>query len=209
MNNSFRPLIDMTNNKKNLQAGLFINLGSKYLNLAHNALEETIKSGNPHIMTSDGNLSWDNYFQETKWSDFRIIEPTLFCLYHGFELTIKGLILLAGDGKIKSIHRISNLYKKLLTLDNVPEDIKNVVGKYVTTENNNLISVFLTENGKDIDSLYESLRYPADRNFQSLNIYFKLHYQGTEVLEEYKRVLQDIRSLQSSSTKFLSFTCKE
>lgn len=202
MKSSFKHLTELASNKENLNALLFLTLGSKYLNLVHNVLEETIKSGNAHMVVSDGDFSWNEYYQKTKWSDFFIIEPVLFCLYHGFELTIKGLILLVGDGTVESIHSISNLHKKLLTLDKVPEDIKNIVEKYITPNDNNLISGFLIENKRDIDGLYEFLRYPADKNFQSLNSYFQLHYKEAEALEEYKRILQDIRALQSSGTKF-------
>lgn len=202
MKSSFRPLTELAGNKENLNALLFLTLGSKYLNLVHNVLEETIKSNNAHIVVSDGNFSWEDYYQKTKWSDFFIIEPVLFCLYHGFELTIKGLILLVDERKAESVHSISILYKKLLTLEKVPKDIKDIVGKYVAPSDNNLISGFLAENSRDIDGLYESLRYPADKDFQSLNSYFRLHYKEAEALEEYKTILQDIRSLQASGTKF-------
>jgi len=202
MKNSFRLLTELSGNKENLQALLFLTLGSKYLNLTHNALEETVNSGNVHMVVSDGNLSWDEYFQKTKWSDFFIIEPVLFCFYHGLELTLKGLILLVDSKEVKPVHSISGLYKRLSTLKKVPEDIKKIIGKYVTENNDSMVSGFLTENKKDIDGLYESLRYPADKDFQSLNSYFKFHYQEEEALEECKEILLDIRTLQSHGTKF-------
>ncbi len=203
MKSTFRPLTELAESKERLNALLFLTLGSKYLNLVHNVLGESIKSGNPHMIVSDGDSSWEEYYQKTKWSDFFIIEPTLFCLYHGLELTIKGLTLLVKEEDMEPVHSLSKLYNKLLALEEVPNDIKDVIGKYISaSEKENFISSFLLENGKDIDGLYESLRYPADKNLQSLNSYFQLHYKEAQALEEYQSILQDIRSLQSSATKF-------
>ena len=200
MKSSFHQLTELPN-ESNQRALLFLTLGSKYLNLVHNVLGKTIESGNTHMVVSDGNFSWEDYYQKTKWSDFFIIEPVLFCLYHGFELTIKGLILLVSDEAVESIHSISKLYSNLMALEKVPNDIKDIIGKYVDPNSGHLVSNFLIENGKDIDGLYESLRYPADKKFQNLNSYFQLHYKEGEAIKEYEMILQDILNLQTAGTK--------
>jgi len=197
----FQSFIDSSGNGENLSALLFLTLGSKYFNLVHNVLEESIKSGNSHLIISDSDLSWDEYFQKTKWSDFYIMEPILFSFYHGLELTIKGLLLLTNQN-IEPIHTISELYIRLKETKEVPGDIQIIIEKYVTTGGNSFVAHFLNENGKTIDQLYESLRYPTDKKFQNLTNYISLHYQEESALKEFRTILEDIKKLQTSATSF-------
>jgi len=201
MKSLFKPLTESPR-EADLKALLFLTLGSKYLNLVHNALEESVKSGNLHIIVSDGELSWEDYYKKTKWSDFFIIEPVLFSFYHGLELTIKGLLFLTGSNDVEATHEILILYKKLTQVENLPKDIIDVMKRYVTVSGDFFISDFLTENNKNIDDLYESLRYPTDKKLLNLNSYIKLHYHGKSGIKQYEEILKDIRKLQAAGTIF-------
>jgi hypothetical protein len=64
------------------------------------------------------------------------------------------------------------------------------------------LSNFLTENNKDVDGLYELLRYPTDKKFINFNNYIELHYRGGEVIKTYEDILKDIEKLQFSVSRF-------
>jgi len=52
------------------------------------------------------------------------------------------------------------------------------------TEEANLPAIlgdFLRDNAMTFDDLYQALRYPSDRNFQTLKTYIELKYKGTKV----------------------------
>lgn len=70
-------------------------VGRQYIHLVENIIEETINQGNLHVISSPS-LTWEKYDQDTKWSDHKIIIPTLFNLYHGFEVILKGFWLQRG-----------------------------------------------------------------------------------------------------------------
>lgn len=179
----------------------FLTLGFKYLNLVSNALEESVKYKNSHIIVSDEKLSSDDYYKKTKWSDFSIIEPVLFCFYHGLELIIKGLLVLTGN-TIDSTHKIVSFYKNLAKIKKIPKDVLEVIERYIVTIGNTSLSNFLTENNKDVDGLYELLRYPTDKKFINFNNYIELHYRGGEVIKTYEDILKDIEKLQFSVSRF-------
>lgn len=201
--------------KENLDALLFLTLGSKYLNLVRNVLNETIRSGNPHIISSSSvsnssEMWWKEYFEKTKWSDFMIIEPILFNFYQGLELTLKGLLFLTNQTDIKAEHKIENLYQRVTNMPEIPQDLKDVIKTHIVVkeDENPLIYNFLTENNKSIGQLYESLRYPSDKHFNNLTKYFDLHYQEEKSLEYFKKVIEDIRKLQALCTSFYRNTTK-
>lgn len=201
-----RSLTEVKGNEENIRALLFLTLGSKYLNLVHNVLNESIKSGNPHIIISDSlaNGFFDDYFGKTKWSDFMIIEPVLFNFYHGLELTLKGLLLLTNNIDVKAIHSITDHFEKVNAIAEIPQGLKEVIKEHIVVDHdkNPLIFRFLSENKINIDQLYESLRYPADKGFNDLRTYFGLHYQEGNSLEYFKKMVADIVTLQRFGTSF-------
>lgn len=207
----FKSLAEVREDGENLKALLFLTLGSKYLNLVHNVLAESIKSGNPHHMISSNSPpDWDEYFQKTKWSDFIIIEPVLFNFYQGLELTLKGLLLLTNQTRIEPKHGLTALFERANGVKEIPKDVKEVIKEHITIDENNnpLIYGFLSTNNKSIDQLYESLRYPTDKGFSTATTYIDLHYQEERSLEYFKKVSGDIRKLQTLCTSFYRNTTK-
>jgi len=195
---------------ENLSALLFLTLGSKYFNLVHNVLGETVKLGNPHVISSDTENFLEDYFEKTKWSDFMIIEPVLFNFYHGVELLLKGLLLLTEQPQVKATHTLSSLFHRAEGVASIPNEMKEIIREYVIAKGNDVFfAPFLVENQLSIDDLYESLRYPSDRNFTSLNNYFSLHYNEEKAIKFFEKIMIDIRTLQKMGTILYRETVKQ
>ena len=80
------------NDEEYQKAISFLTLSFQFFSLVQNSLKETISQGNAWILTSDSELDFEEYAEETKWSDHQIIIPLLFNFYHGLELFLKGLL---------------------------------------------------------------------------------------------------------------------
>ena len=68
----------------------FWQMGFNFLNITNAIMKQTIKLENAWIVGDDKPISEDEYDQRTEFADFNLIIPTLFDLYHGFELVLKG-----------------------------------------------------------------------------------------------------------------------
>ncbi len=197
-------MMEVSEDGQNLKALSFLTLGSKYLNLVHNVLEETVNSGNHHMVATSSEIVWDEYWRETRWSDFRIIEPVIFNFYQGLELTLKGLQFLVNQTDIKPEHNITNLFDAVQKNEEVPDPLKQIIKKYVSiieTENP-VINAFLVTNKITINQMYEFLRYPSDKSFENLTNYIALHYREEKALQNYKDIIIDIKEISRLGTSF-------
>ncbi len=131
----------------------------QYLHLVEVVSEETVKQGNCWAVVSSEEVSWEEYAQRTKWSDFEIAVPILFNFYHGIELLLKGFIL--AKGELRQVHKISELYKRFCEIfpDNpVVELLKPYIRKI---DPSSILGGFLSSNGISIDEYYQALKYPT------------------------------------------------
>jgi hypothetical protein len=181
----------------------FLTLALNYLKLASNALEETVSQGNIHMLTYDDYITEELYNEKTRWSDFRIIEPTLFNFYHGLELIMKGLLLLVSVASVESIHGLNGFLEKTKLRNEIPTTIKEVLEKHISPGAiNSFLSDFLNENNLSVDQLYDALRYPFDKQFQNVRKYWKLHYKEEKSLEYFTQIVADITRLSREVVKF-------
>jgi len=204
-----RSLAEVAESGESMEALLFLTLGSKYLNLVHNVLDESVKSGNVHVVSSDSEDSlWEDYSRKTKWSDFMIIEPVLFNFYHGIELTLKGLLFLTSRTDFRAIHKITDHFERVDKIAEIPQDLKEIIRGHIVVnqDSNPLLHAFLIDNRISIDQLYESLRYPANKRSKDFNKYFGLHYQEARSLEYFKKLMTDIKKLQRLGGSFYRAT---
>ncbi len=183
----------MAQDHKSLSLG-FLTLATHYLGLVESIFEQTVSGGNPHMVAGDAPIT--DYDDQTKWSDFRIIFPTLFLFYHGIELMIKG-IQLASAGEIKMIHTPSKLLQLLRSLKDVDVEIVEIVEKYLVIENliQTPLGDWLRENKLDIDALYERLRYPTDRSNSQLTNDLQLKYREEEMIPFIEKIISDSNKL--------------
>ena len=145
-----------------------------------------------HIIVTDDE-SWEYYEEKTKYSDFNIILPVLFNLYHGLELLMKGLIRLYGEVTDNN-HNFDYLLRRLMCLDKEQDNLIDVLKKYIKTP----IQIRFLEKYRrsqkisSINSLYQSFRYPVESTGKKAYNYFVIKYQEADLLPDLKEVINDI-----------------
>lgn len=182
----------------------FLTISSKYLITTQNIISEIIKSKNKWIVLSDSKDI--DYNDETKWSDFNTLIPTLFLLYHGIETIIKGLLLKNGKINLKTNHNLTEilcLFKKEFKNE---KELINVFDKYIIFNKKNsskLIVSFIKNNPKikNPEILYNSLRYPTNTTFSIDFDYLPLKYKEEEILPSLKEIIDDVDNILKFSVK--------
>lgn len=188
-------------NKKPL-AIAYLTQSIKYLELAEEVFGQMVRYGNKHTVVGGGGENkmddiWKDYHEQTKWSDFNIIFPTLFLFYHGIELMIKGLFPLLGS-EIPLGHK-SDLLTTLKKQNGVKEEIVNIVDKYLNFDKlkQSPLGDWLQKNKLDVDDLYERLRYPTDKKHSILTNNLPLKYQEEKMIPFAKQIICDSEKLRA------------
>lgn len=177
----------------------------EYLMLVENIARETIVQGNTWFITKrwqDGPVTEKEYHEGTKWSDHTIIIPMLFNLYHGIELLVKGFLLARSQTEVKPTHTVQHLCRQFYNAYPGERELNSFLRKY--TEEANLPAIlgdFLRDNAMTFDDLYQALRYPSDRNFQTLKTYIELKYKGTKGIPFFKELHQDIEAVRVAAVR--------
>ena len=174
----------------------YLTMGNKYLSLAENVLQEMVNSGNPHLIVTEDEEVWGEYFEKTKWSDFNTIFPALFLFYHGVELTIKGFFPLRGI-KIPPNHKDLLNTLKTTNSEELDDEIMKIIEKYFDLYQlkETPLHAWITQNRLDIDNLYERLRYPTDKGFEDLTDDLHLKYQEEKILPFIESMIKDSKQL--------------
>jgi hypothetical protein len=178
------------------KALLFIGFSFNHLSLVENVLNETIRQGNEHVVTSNYELLPGEYEIKTKWSDFNIIIPTLNNFYHGLELLMKGLILLFEED-VSIDHNLETLFGKISQNSKINIEIKNSLAEHL--DKNKLyawiITDFLKDNELTINQMYQALRYPLDTKFEKIREYYHLHYREEDGIPYFKKIINDSQKI--------------
>ncbi len=170
----------------------------QYLSLVDSVARETVAQGNPHIIITDfvkdGEFTWELYDEKTRWSDHKLIIPTLFCFYHAIELFLKGFLLLQDGAKAE--HKLEQQRIEFTQLFPNEAVICQFLAKYIDVNQlPPLLAIFMKKNNVTINNFYEALRYPTDKSFQKIKEYLDLKYRGEDGLMFFKELIEDIRSL--------------
>ncbi len=189
----------MTSEKNEHLSLAFMSQSIDFLLLTEAVFEETLKQGNRHIIGSF--LRVENYHEQTKWSDFNVIFPTLFIFYHGIELMMKGLLLLFGR-ELKHSHKLTELYAELKLINQKDlEFLVLVFSKYI--ESSNLVDTtlgnWLNKNQLNVNDLYERLRYPVSKNKTKLADNWPLIYQEERGISFIENILNDSKKMRELS----------
>lgn len=157
---------------------MFASLCSQYLHTCAVIFSEQLSAGNPpgKLTDSSHDLAFGKHY---RWSDFNVSIPALYCFTHGLELYLKAYLegKKATDG-----HRLSVLFKDLVEVYGGRMHFLRIPRKYIEANSNALIDEVLrrglnrgyralptiqnkkscgaTTKAKEIDLLYEILRYP-------------------------------------------------
>jgi len=191
----------MNNNRDNLALS-FLTFSNQYLTLVENVARETVLHGNSWSIISDFVLEKEEYEKKTRWSDFSIIFPLLFNLFHGIELLIKGLILADSTETMKKgKHNLCILCDRFRLKYPEQKILNNFFDKYTNKESMpEILRNFMIENKLDANILYEELRYPSP-NFDLIRNYSSLKYQDKEGVPFFKDLADDIDSVLRESVK--------
>lgn len=188
--------------KKDVKKALgFLTLAMNYHHLAESVLEK-IEESNIHIVFGTKGTV-DRYGEITKWSDFRVLIPTLFLFYHGLELQLKGL--LAFHDKVNTIHSLQKLLSEVKKDGIFPEEIINVAERHIDVEKINIfLKKFITDNKLSVDDLYMALRYPTDRKLSGDFSYLGLKYKEDKIIPYVKLLIADCKILNEKTGEYYS-----
>ena len=186
--------------KKSVEKALgFLTLAGYYHHLVQNILEKTRES-NPHVVFGSKETI-DKYDEITKWSDFRVIVPTLFLFYHGLELQLKGL--LAFHNKVEGIHSLEKLLLLVREMEGLPVEVIAIAERHIDIKNiNPFIQSFIKTNGISIDDLYMALRYPTDKKDSREFSYFDLKYKEGKIIPYIESLITDCKKLNEETGKY-------
>lgn len=180
--------------KENL-AIAYASLMGQYFHLVRMVLGETVKQGNKWMISSSAEqMDWKEYANKTTWSDFQIILPVLFSLYHGIELSMKALLAI-NDHKISG-HKLTEIYSEVRKVDDVSKQIFSLLSKYIELgAKSGILAEFTNTNNCSIDEYYDFLKYPTDKSFETINNYWPVKYKQEKALDTYNEIIADLRDL--------------
>jgi len=187
---------------------ILLDQSNHFLLLVENSLNECVKQGNLLYLTSNYEISEEEYYEKTKWSDFNVLIPILFNFYHGIELLMKGIVVLA-DGKTINSHKLSKIYKILKENHKVPDEIKDVLSFYIEIENMDFwhLKDFIAENNITIDDVYEAFRYPVDNKYTKVYEYgLSLTGREDDIIENFKKIINNCRKLRKEAFRYFRAT---
>lgn len=169
----------------------YLTIGLQYLHLVENVVQKTIEYNNCWLVESNAEISWDDYDAKTKWSDHRIIIPVMFNLFHGIELTLKGLLMLSTFNR-KANHKISKLVNSIAKLYKNSK-ILDFYFKY--TKMNNIpepLRSFFSKSCISVNEYYQAFKYPENFENNKEYMHIELKYKGNEGLNFYQDLYKDI-----------------
>ena len=181
----------------------FLTFSNQYLTLVENVARETVSQGNSWVIISDFVLEKGEYEKKTHWSDFSIIIPLLFNLFHGMELLLKGFILIdpLEDKKTKehNIQSLCDCFKR-----KYPDQLilNSFFSKYTKRSlMPEILQQFLADNKLHIEKIYQELRYPSPPGNLTIRDYSSLKYRDKNGVLFFKDLADDIHLVLWESVK--------
>lgn len=179
----------------------FFDLSHKFLKLSIVLIDEMINHGNQSVVIlncSDDDIEDTDinqlFSEKTQYSDFNIMVPLLFNLYHGLELYLKGSLLLSENMppiNHNSISLLEDLEK------NYDRETACVLKRYIKLPTPiSFIKAYCEINEiKESNQFYLSLRYPSDKQLKTLTVYYQLGHHEKHIIDELQQIKADIEWL--------------
>lgn len=183
---------------------MFLTISINYLQLVRNVVSELIRQQNRFGMLSKNPITDEELEENTKWSDFNIVEPLFFNFFHGLELMMKGYLIQMGFDKTKKSHDLKELYKDFNEICPGQKKIINVLKNYLD-ENINFVEplkTFFTQNNITVNKFFEVLKYPESRNTFIIYNYESIKYKAEKALVFYNQLNDDVSILISEISSF-------
>lgn len=178
----------------------YLSLATHFLRLAESSSDLLVRRRNALSVVSGKEISPDEYFRKTRWSDHAVGIAILFNFYHGVELTLKGSILHSGQ-KPSTTHSLSALHaqlKKLVPSSALVACLSDVIHKVDPTSP---LGQFFSDNNVSIDDWYEALKYPESikgKNFSHV----KLKYRSESALKFWRSLSRNAKAVRLRALSF-------
>ena len=187
----------MTNRDIFFRSLSFWSMGLKYFHLVRVTAEQVVGTKNRTEAAWWGERTREEEAKEldrqTKWSDARLVEPLLFNFYHGLELLLKGFALWRSGSNPKLDYRLTVLLDSFMKEYPGEVDLILAFQKYLAEPTMpEMLRDFLEKNESHVDRLYESLRYPSNRDMSQDYEHIMLKYKGRKGLPFYEELVTDI-----------------
>jgi len=170
----------------------WILLSEKYLKTSLAVLRKNVEQGNPAFLISDTEINNGDLEVATEWSDMNTLVPSLFLMFHGFELLLKG-ILMYKDINFNYNHNSVELCEKLV---DVPLEFKSLISEYISYEPSNpLVKRFLDINNElDPKRIHIDIRYPSNKEIDRID-FSTLEYNDKDILGDLEQIISDIEDI--------------
>lgn len=168
-----------------------------FLQLVENVLNETIQQGNINLYIGPPQENITEYYRQmTKWSDFRIIIPTLFNFFHGIEVQLKAANYLLIPPIGKPTHNLAKLFSEFKKSYPTATVLIEIFDRYIYPTHANckiLYNFYALNNISDSSQLVEVFRYPYSRKFTGDFNYHDLRDLNTDGIDFFKQIIDDIK----------------
>jgi len=191
------------NDKKFISNSHFM-LSDNFLQLVENILIEIVKNQNVDIYIGSPREDIREHYQElTKWSDFRILVPTLFNFFHGIELLLKASNYKKNIPIKKLNHNLEQLFIDFKK--NYPDSrvITDILHNYIhpSGESNILKAFYKSNDISNSSKFYEVFKYPFSKDLQIQVNYGKLNHLYNEGISFFQQFIIDIQTIRNETKK--------
>jgi len=180
-------------------------LSDNFLQLVENVLVENVKNQNIHMyMGPPRDDIREHYRQITKWSDFRILVPTLFNFFHGIELLLKAANYKANTPTENPNHKLAKLFADFKSNYPSASTLTRIFQKYIhpSDADTNILKAFYSANNvSDSSQFYEIFKYPFFKDFKTSFNYAGLRNLDNDGILFFTQITMDIQTIRIETEK--------
>lgn len=178
-------------------------IAQSFLSSAKFQAKRIADSGNQSIVLSDEPLDEGAYDEVTEANDTNLAIPTIYSLYHGLELLLKGA-LISTNQLGKKNHDLGKLFAKFRSQFTEETDLINRLQTILCLDRmseEHPVKRFCETNKLTPSKFYEALRYPENRSGDPFS-HFDLKYNEESGAEFFAQMVEDIDGLMVAFVAF-------
>jgi hypothetical protein len=178
-------------------------LSDNFFQLVESVLTETLSHNNVALYAGPPREDiTEHYRQMTKWSDFRILIPTLFNFFHGIELILKAANYKITPPLGQPNHKLTQLFAKFKSNYPTSTELIRIFEKYIfpsAIDCKILNSFYASNKMEDSGQFYEVFKYPYSKNFQFDFDYSELRNLESDGTDFFMQIIKDIQIIRIES----------